>query len=376
MSIVTLVEKPDQFVYVYNPVTFTLNHPTGAGYSIEIRLYLQGATSETFSYVYNATKYSGNDGNVTFNLQYVIESFLRHQLPDVNSSVAQEMPYSARRFYIAWRAPGLFENEFDDNSTDNMIAILGGFNFVEYLNKQGLYPRSKPFLTNKNLERSITPGQRDFISLIPTVETTCNMNITIHYSDATTTVLSKDYGTLDAIKFYTLPFGDNVFDFFNQSPEKTITKIEVGITEFPSINLVLKPKIKNCEWPRQFIYFNSYGGLETFISTGVSNRSIEEVSNTMFRNYLYDNYSLSNGEYTQNKTENQLHITVSSGHLSKDEFESMLDIFHVKQLFEIQENQAVRCIVNQNKTDLPPDDQFQYAITFKYYYAFLIAGLR
>lgn len=235
------------------------------------------------------------------------------------------------------------------------------------------FPGNYRFLTTKPLTRRIYREQQEFLYIKPLKDLpTSNLTLQINCSDSTVHIYTIALGDLVKGRDITVDIGFGNQNYDSLVPGKTISSIEIKLDRDDEKLVLIPTSIDTDSW-RFFFYFNSEGGMDSFVSTG-DKQDMISISSITSHHHLKPGYSLADGEYSAINNFAQRPFNVFSGFKPVGEIEATKDMFLVNEVYELLDingnMELVRLIVEDTNHTYPTDSENRKAISFRARYSY------
>ena len=226
-------------------------------------------------------------------------------------------------------------------------------------------------LTTKPLTRRLTETQREWLYILPLINTDATLTITITYTDDSTDVNPIPLLGLRATEVVRVRMDYDRHNYLGINPEEDIAKIVASI-DCAQTTVTYLPWAPRTDIVREFYYANSLGGFDSFICTG-DNATTYKIEQDTARLPLQVPANASLGQYRNVNTLGNEKVVASSGYKPKKEIEAFKDLLMSNQILErITYNDRevlVPVILDKNSVKFPSEKQSLRAVDFAYQYA-------
>lgn len=231
------------------------------------------------------------------------------------------------------------------------------------------------FLTTKPIKRRLSMDHPEWLYILPTQAiSSANLTYKLTYTDDATTTKTIALGNLLVGKKIQVQIGNDILDYEQWNPTKTIRFIEFYISDPGYDKLTYYPYSPVGDDVRAIYYHNTFGGVDTLILEG-SQQDSYDFNSEQTQKPLNISWTLHNDP--QRKTLNQRgNITrqVHTGPKPAGELVALRDLFMFKRAYEyrvLQTNHPfmVPIIPNENSITFPSTRENINKLSFSYQYA-------
>lgn len=184
------------------------------------------------------------------------------------------------------------------------------------------------FLTTKPANRRLVRGYPELLLILPNTDiSSAILRMTVTWSDATTSNMDISLGDLRTGEVKAVNIGTDARDYDGLQPAKTAVKVvaKVGTTGTKTLTYLFAQAQSDTK--QALYYANSYGGYDSIICTGDSQR-IQENSSVDTRRSLIMESSIRNlQEYGVANAQARVGRSVSTGYLTPAEYQASQDLF-------------------------------------------------
>jgi len=368
-------------------------------YEIHAEVFCQDVKNGSYSSIFTVKKQPYTTGKVRFNLEKIIDSCLDYYFPTPNQSAANLCDQVAKEFYIKiyeyFGSPPTMqtvvinpslEMEVDGVSTKPGYILKAGFSPInnKYQPSQQLsaYYWSYPlYLSTRSYERKIKKGQPDYLFFCLPADVPAEdleLKYITKYKDDTADLIQYSTSYTGActkgsvICFPVNPSG-GIIDVLLNSLNSNIREVQVTIVSATDTATDISPAmVYTLDFEllgenRIFLYTNSAGGADVFVTKGEYEKNVQFERETTGRIYETSDAWHLGSETSQNLKQDLM--TASSGWLTKDELEELEDLFLAKYKVEVTSVTSYKPItITSTKYKKHKTNQNLFGVDIEYYY--------
>jgi hypothetical protein len=379
MSLSLLIE-PYEIAFSKNPIYFQFSTTEP---SLRAEIFIESFHySNAFSKIITYDNLADEFGIVDLEIQDILNSQLKHVLPEYNIKHDLTIINSIKRYYII-----VTEYDTDGNKVNTMVTtkkhvVLGGISHEEYPTAkfwETYLPQEKIILSWQNSNLAITPEQPYFINFICSDDyTTYGLWYDIKYYFDDNTTLTKAFQPTSSLPYkwqhYLLPVSLEAMQA-KYTGTKTIVKYDVFFNSYDGSNftqisetITINIDTTNYQFPNYFHYFNSLSGLDTLRTIGLTTSKYSNEAIQLEKS-LKAIYKSQEGTSFQTNIYEIASYTTATGWLTKEALDHLRDMLISSSIFYIHKEQYIRILLKQSSIT-QKDDEFLYSMIIKYRYNF------
>ena len=361
-----------------NIVSVTIPAWNNQGHSINTKVFFEHEyMSNVFKEVADMEDYCDADGNLTLDIQSVLNSELMLSLDepplyDFNGDEIQRTN-TLRRFYIstAERWTGM-PNTLDYFDSEIQLVQLGGVSQEDFLK---MHPISALVQTPKVLSwwpnnKRIYKKQTDFAAWMNIHGETLEYSIwfVMIFNDGTTANTTAMEFTLNPWESAMLPI--NYQQFEDSDPLGLLYGVELKIQTTPSAfgtKTISKRYIFQEHLSvdfREFVFINPYGIPESMACLGFNDINLNAAKQTIQRTPRHD-FSTVKGMLYQFSTDSSNNYIARTGHVTKVEAETMQAVLVSAITFMVEGNSVVPVVIDPGSFNIIDTSEILAQIEFK-----------
>lgn len=350
---INLLKKPYEVSLSGNPVPFTLAiSPYGSSQQlqdirVQVRILIEIAYgSNIFSEVKNQSFYPTSDGLVTMEIQTILDPYLEYYTPAPNLLKPVEATEQRKRYKISWLLQQDGAVISGPSESGIFYIIKSGLSYESWHPSEffttKILAQKKPLLFTATGEKCGAEESKWIFWIYPLDDNAAQtVTYTIYMSDGTSTSFSSAAVSGGKWSVFCAPAG------FNQSRMNVVVPAGLVAVNW-SINVLSVGRVivneyffeidqRNFYDPKQLLYRNSIGGIETLRLRGQVDFAADydrQLSQQTTAPSWYKNMNL----LPQNLDENSEELTSNvgdTGFISKAACDKIRDLFLSKQKWEL-----------------------------------------
>ncbi len=224
------------------------------------------------------------------------------------------------------------------------------------------------FLTTKPLRRRLTEAQREWLYIQPIQDLNAeSLDITIHYTDGTSHNYDYSIGDLRTYETVIVPVDFTSRAYNSINPAKTIRTITIKLNSQPEDIIVYERWVPQSENIIELHYFNSLGGLDSFIATG-DTADGTDFTRLIGKKFVQEGYLARLGAYYADNQRSRDRVEINSGFKPVDEIRATVDMLHTNKIHRLVDTdgteQLLPYIWDGTAMELPAANNNLKAISF------------
>lgn len=381
----TLIKKPHTFSYSGSPIGFTFVitpyrlQDQQQDIRVQFRVFIEKSfRSDIYELCYEEQKYPTPDGRVDFELQTVLDPYIKYSLPELTIAIPEVAEGQSIRFKIEYmlikngEAVLLTASEYTD-TTSPFIVLKGGMSYPLWSPVMFFYnmANNKHFLGVDSTKQKVFTNQTHFLYVLANQEASFlyanSYSFLYKVTGSNGIVYTKTVTASDDIQsFYAgniviVPAGYDQLDLQDLLPvgvlpvSYTVTVHQtIGYSGgFEQIDLAIayfEIDHRTFYNYHDLFYYNSAGGLSALRLRGQVEFEAEyekqQASRITTPDYFVNN--IPGAQTLTLKPEETQKSKGATGFITKDEAEKLRDVFLSEELYEYKHNKLVPVVINNN----------------------------
>lgn len=346
-------------------------------------IYFKTRRHDPFKKIYSEKISPDNPftGIATIDISKILDVYLPHDLPSDKFNQVNDKPQYYCRYAEVYGSPAKIR-EFLQG--DTRFIVKGGLSHIGFKTKKLLailQPDAKDVSKTRFLKQgpriiNVRSDQPEYLSFINLNKGLSDLELIVNilYTDGSS--FQASYGWYPVDKYTRLTFSigpDKLKNYVKVDQTKTISEytchiINVG-NETVSEKVTYRLDHSYQEHVRYFVYFSSFGSLDTLVTFGRGSQEYELNGQTVNKPQK-QNYSLIEGNQLNYNLKLQRTFTVSTGWLEKVQFDALADFFLAEKKWVVKDGIFLPITVTSKKAGDYNDLKSLIAQPFEYRYDF------
>jgi len=305
----------------------------------------------------------------------MFKDYIPHNLPDINNTELAENGIDKYRVQLAEKYRTVDGLETFNTITNDYFALSGKIPFAKYPDFDiiDFSGADKNYLTWINYQVFLWVNSYFLLNYFFTATSqTVHLRAKLYYTDRTDEEVNVKSIAANINNILQFPCSVEKLNLTQHSPTKTIYKYQlalvdgsdVAFTKWMTFILTEKPL-----YARQFLFLNGFGVWENFNTKGKRSEKLKS-KRTITNKELSVNYVHTDSELISEVEESYSLFDIETGSVTKMEAENFTNMMLSNELYEIVDDEYLRCYIITGSVEIVPEDLDLFSIKFSYRYAF------